>query len=154
MIKKLLLLCGMFMLVTVAVQLATPATVGASDETPRFGDAGDTSCSAKFLTLPPWYEGLPRTGCTLDTKSIEGTGNGLSAFIFRIVLNVIEMALQIVAYAAVGFIIYGGFKYLTSSGSADRITAGRKIIQNAVIGLVISLFSVVIVTLIADRIAV
>ena len=148
MIKKLLLLSGLFAFMTLAVPLATPEAANAA----KFGDAADTTCSAKFLTFPAWYEGLPRTGCTIETKDIGE--DGIAGFIFRIALNVIEMALQIVAYCAVGFIIYGGFKYLTSAGSADRITAGRKIIQNAVIGLVISIFSVVIVTLIADRIAI
>jgi len=42
--------------------------------------------------------------------------------------------------------------YLTSGGESDRIAAGRKIIMNAVVGLVISFFSVVIVSLVAGNI--
>ena len=130
----------------------------------RFGD-GDT-CASSFLGIPAWYDGLPRdpSGCNVrvseatttdgNGKTVEDPSQGdLSSFIFRIALNIIELALWLIGYLAVGFIIYGGFKYLTSAGSADRITAGRKIIQNAVIGLVISFFSVAIVNFIASNIS-
>lgn len=118
--------------------------------------AGD-ACTARFLTFPAWYRGLPREGCNVvypsgDAKNGNGKATDLNNFIFTIVLNVIEIALQLVAYAAVGYIIYGGFKYLTAAGDPNRITAGRKIITNALIGLVLSFMSIAIVNLIASNI--
>lgn len=154
MIRTILFTTGLMALSLLAVPVVTPLVANAA----TFGDGSDNplvaddDCTAPFLTFPAWYDGLPREGCIIQTPDVDKNGGGLPAFIFRIVLNVIEMALQIVAYAAVGFIIYGGFKYLTSAGSPDRITAGRKIITNAIIGLVISMLSVVIVTLIAGNI--
>jgi hypothetical protein len=112
------------------------------------------ACTPRVLTFPTWYRGLGKTigsgaDATCEIRS-PGTGpDGLSNFIWRIVLNVIEIALQLVGYLAVGFIIYGGFKYITGAGAPDKITAGRKIILNAVIGLIISIFSVAIVNLVA-----
>ena len=106
-------------------------------------------CTSTFLTFPAWYDGLLDGSCRI--KKPRGS-NGLSQFIWRIVLNIISIVLQLVAYASAGYIIYGGFKYLTSSGSADRTAAAKKTIQHAVIGLIISFFSVAIVTLIASRI--
>ena len=63
-------------------------------------------------------------------------------------LNVIEFMLQLVGYMAVGFIIAGGFKFLTSTGSPEDIAKSRKTILNAVVGLIISIFSIGIVNVV------
>jgi len=105
----------------------------------------------KLLTMPVWYRGLVKPG-NCELKSPADLGNdGLSKFIWTIVLNVIEIALNLIGYIAVGFIIYGGFTYMIAAGSADKIVSAKKMILNAVIGLIISFFSVVIVQLIVER---
>lgn len=126
--------------------LLAPATVHADHQ------AGH-ACKSNFLSFPAWYDGLldPAT-CRIAQPASGENGDGLSKFIFTIILNVIEILLRVIGYAAVGFLIYGGFKYLVSAGSADRIAAGRKIIQNALIGLVISFLSVAVVNLVAANI--
>lgn len=129
-------------------------------------DSDGNKCSSSFLGFPTWFKGLPRKPGTCDiavsTKTTtDSDGNkvesvsqdDLNTFIFRIVLNVIEIVMRIIGFAAVGFVIYGGFKYLTSAGSADRIASGKKVIQNALIGLLISIFSIAIVNLIAGNLA-
>ena len=50
--------------------------------------------------------------------------------------------MQIAAYVTVAFIIMGGFKYMTSSGSPDQAAKAMKTIINAVIGMVVALGSV------------
>lgn len=110
-------------------------------------ETANAACQSRFLTFPAWYDGLTNADCSLKTP--QGNANQIGDFVWRIVLNITNLALQIVAYASAGFIIYGGFKYLTSSGTPDRTAAAQKIIQNAVIGLVLSFFSVVIVTFVS-----
>ncbi len=145
------------------VGLLLPMTAQAARFTSDATNDEGRACSSSFLGFPAWYDGLPRKEGTCDiavservvqddsgAKVEDVSQDELNAFIFRIVLNIIDIALRIIGYAAVGFIIYGGFKYLTSSGSADRITSGRKIITNALIGLVISFMSVAVVNLIAN----
>lgn len=105
-----------------------------------------------FLSFPAWYDGLTTDNTCEEIISPDKFSGGLQGFITRLVLNVVNILLQTVGYIAVGFIMYGGFMYLTSGGESDRIAAGRKIIMNAVVGLVISFFSVVIVSLVADNI--
>lgn len=108
-----------------------------------------------FLSFPAWYQGITKgPDCELKSPDEMGgpKGERLGKYITRIVLNVVNIMLQAVGYIAVGFIMYGGFTYLTSGGESDRIAAGRKIIMNAVVGLVISFFSVVIVSLVAGNI--
>ena len=113
------------------------------------------NCNERFLTFPTWYRGLTKGGdCALKQPS-DLTGvkeeEQIASYISIIVLNVLEIILQLVVYIAAGFIIWGGFMYLISGGSSDRISSGRKMIQNAVVGLVISIVSTVAVSFIAGR---
>jgi hypothetical protein len=109
---------------------------------------GSGGCNAHFLTFPAWYDGLTDGKCNIQAPS--GGAVTLSAFIWRIVLNIIDIVLQLMGYIAAGFILFGGFRYVTSSGLPEKTVRARKTILNAVIGLVISFMSVVIVTLIAN----
>lgn len=105
------------------------------------------ACSDHLLTFPAWYRGIQNPDCSI--KQPTASKEGLNGFIWTIVLNVIEFGLQLVGYIAVGFIIVGGYKFMISAGSPDGMVRARKTILNAVIGLVLSLFSVAIVNVIA-----
>lgn len=109
--------------------------------------ANAASCSTRLLTFPAWYRGLTNDKC--EIKSPKDVKGGIGTFIWTIVLNIIEIGLQLVGYIAVGFIIRGGFKYMTSVGEPAEVAKAKKIIMDAVIGLVISIFSVALVNLIA-----
>lgn len=107
------------------------------------------ACADRLLTFPTWYRGIGTStadGCEIKSPTAAG---GIQKFIWTIGLNVIEVMLQLVGYISVGFIITGGFKYMTSSGSSDGMAKARTTILNAVIGLGISLFSVAIVNVVA-----
>lgn len=110
--------------------------------------AAGTACTSSFLTFPAWYRGLTNPDCTVKSPSDTSLKGGLSEFIWTIVLNVIEIVLQLIAYAAAVMILYGGFRFLTSAGDANGVSLGKKIITNAIIGLVISIASIAIVNLI------
>lgn len=110
-----------------------------------------TCGDARFLTIPAWYNGLtqqdPRGNCV-----VKGPGSGeagLRTFVWKIVLNVIEIALHLIGYITIGFIIFGGFKYMLSAGSADGMAKAKTTIMNAVIGLVLSIMSIAIVNVVA-----
>jgi hypothetical protein len=115
---------------------------------PQTAFAAVEDCGGKLLTFPNWYDGVTQ-GCEVVVTQ----GNtGVQKFVLTVGLNIVEMILQLVGYIAVGFIIYGGYKYMISAGSADGMTKARKTITNAVIGLLISIFSVVIVNVIGGAI--
>lgn len=104
-----------------------------------------TACDKKgtIITLKPWYYGLTEeVGGKCQVKSPGKTAAEQQKFTTRIVLTVIEDLLQIAAYVTVAFIIMGGFKYMTSSGSPDQAAKAMKTIINAVIGMVVALGSV------------
>ena len=116
-------------------------------------------CNSYFLTLPAWYNGLSAkkddSCAVVSPKDLGGDeSTQLSRFIWMIALNALQILFQIVAYLSVGFIMYGGFVYLTSAGRPDKITRGREMIQNAVIGLVISLLAVSLVAFAGGQIGV
>ncbi len=131
--------------------LATPQTASAAACGPD-----------KVLLFPKWHRGLSKTvkgQCEIKSpadfntkdKAGKSKNDGLGNFIWTIVLNVIEMALVAVGYISVGYIIWGGFQYMLVATSPDRIVAARKTIINAVVGLVLSFFSVVIVNIITGN---
>jgi hypothetical protein len=105
-----------------------------------------------LLTFPAWYRGLTKDDCTIKSPTDLDPKKGLQIFIWTIVLNIIEIMLQLVGYISVGFIIYGGFKFITGTGTPDTVVKARTTILNAVIGLVLSIASIGIVNVIAGAI--
>lgn len=65
--------------------------------------------------------------------------------------QVINIALWIVGVLAVIMLIWGGIKYATSAGDANKVTAAKNTIMYAVIGLVVALFAWAIVTFVIQE---
>lgn len=105
--------------------------------------AAGVSCSSRILTLPCWYRGLPAD--SNGQPKIDSFNN-----LTIIGANILDMMLQLIGYIAVGFIIWGGFKFMLSEGNTDKTAAARKTIINACVGLIISLASVAIVNFVAS----
>jgi len=116
--------------------------------TPQVTSVSAATCEDRALGIPPWYRGLTKNNFpTCDLKSPADVG-GISGYIWTIVLNVIEMAVVIVAYVAVFFILYGGFQFIVGGSNPSMIEKARKTILNAVIGLVIAMGAIGITNLI------
>jgi hypothetical protein len=115
------------------------------------------SCGGKdyFLTFPAWHRGLKKPDCSIKSPSDLGgpEGDRLSKFIWIIVLNIIDIIIQLVAYIATGYVIWGGFTYLTSTGRPEKIKGAKEMILNAVIGLVIAIIAIAAVGYAAGRIS-
>jgi heme A synthase len=110
--------------------------------TPQTASAAVTDCEARLLGIPPWYRGLTNNNapeCTLKSPSDVG---GIGNYIWRIVLNGIEMAVVVVAYIAIFFILYGGFLFITGGSNPSQVEKARKTITNALIGLVIAMVAI------------
>lgn len=101
---------------------------------------------AQFTLLPPWYKGLTDGRCKLKSPQQAG---GLDTFIYKIILNLTEALFYIVGYVSLAMIIWGGFKYMTQGDSSSGIEAAKKTILNAIIGLIVSIFAVVIVNVVS-----
>lgn len=113
--------------------------------------APHANCDNRFLTFPAWYDGLLKDNdadCNLRSPTdLSGEkSTQLSRYITRIAMNILQIIFQLAAYITVGFLIYGGFVYLTSAGRSAKIERGREMIINSVIGLGISLVAIVVVS--------
>lgn len=107
--------------------------------------ASAQACDAVFLTLPPWYDGLSSDCKRIDNKIAP------QKFVPILLSNIVEIILQLVGYVAVGFIIYGGFMYMIATGEPQKLAGAKSTILNAIIGLIIAIFAVVIVNFISAR---
>lgn len=102
--------------------------------------------SSALTLLPPWYKGLECTD--KNVVSPPKDQGGLQPMIFKIVLNIIEALLYIVGYITLGMIIWGGFKYMLGGDNPGKVEAAKKTIVNAIIGLIISIFSIIIINVV------
>lgn len=121
---------------------------------PAFAAPDTCDVKGRILTLKPWYWDLdkenPPSDCSV--KSPGPSDDDRRKFINQIAFNIVEDLLHIVGYVAVGFIIYGGFTFLTSGGMPQRSEGGRKTVFNASIGLVIAMASIGLVNLVRSMI--
>jgi len=62
-----------------------------------------------------------------------------------LVQNVLDFALKMAFLIIIGFIVYGGFRWIFSLGKEENLKAGQQIITNAIIGLIIILSAWIIV---------
>jgi len=122
--------------------------------------------SISFLGLPAWYAYLDigqetatdSDGNTvvIDDCAVLGPraedGNGLewSRALPLIGLAVLEIMLRIAGLIGFIFVIYGGFKYITSQGEPDKTKQSRQTITNSLIGIVISIIAAAAVSFIAN----
>lgn len=79
--------------------------------------------------------------------SLAGGGTDLRTIIARI----INFALGFLGIVAVGLILYGGFLWMTAAGDEDKVEQAKKLLKNAVIGLIIILASWAIATFLITR---
>jgi hypothetical protein len=105
-----------------------------------------------FFGLPTWYKYLEvsENGDPLGNCSF--TINKLTDY-WLIGLSVIDILLRISALAAIGYVIFGGFKYMTSQGEPDATSQALRSIIYALIGLAIAVAASAIVSFLAGQIS-
>ena len=64
-------------------------------------------------------------------------------------MAIFEDLLRVAGVAAVGFVIYGGFRYTTSQGSPEQTGAALGTILHALIGLAIAIIAATSIAFIA-----
>lgn len=107
-------------------------------------------CSeASFLGMKPWYSGLKMKdengSCSIETPE----ENGMPTFVWTIVLNILYDLSLVVGVITTGFIIYGGYLYITAEGDRSKAEKAKKTLIAAIIGLIIAISAAVIVNTIS-----
>ncbi|MBB1558371.1 hypothetical protein HG437_003240 [Candidatus Saccharibacteria bacterium] len=106
----------------------------------------DAPCSPpNFLGMPAWYRGLQKQDdCATIRSDLE-----TQTILLTIGLNILQAAMVVVAYVAIGFIIKGGYMYMVSTGSPDAMARAKNTVRDALIGLVIAITAAMVVNTIA-----
>ena len=95
--------------------------------------------------IPTWYKYLPGETDLIDsTKCIPAVR--ASEQLPAIGLGIIDILLHLAGIIIVGYVIYGGFLYMTSQGEADKTASAKNTILNAMIGMTIVLMGIAIVS--------
>ena len=55
----------------------------------------------------------------------------------ELIANIVKSALGLTAVVAVGFIVYGGFLYISAAGDDSQIKKGKEVLVGAIIGIVL-----------------
>lgn len=145
-LKKLFitLAFAVFIAAPIVTIVATPVTYAVTVAPAKI----DSTCDVSILGIPPWYKGMSSRDADGTCSIASPTDGKLSTFIWHIALNVITIGLYLAGYIAVGFVLFGGFQFLTGGDNPSKVEKARQTILNALIGLVISIASVVVVNLI------
>jgi hypothetical protein len=87
--------------------------------------------------------------CVGGLNNVRGTREGIA----EIVVRIVNFFIFILAAVSVGFIVYGGYLFVTDNGDGNNAGKGKKIVINAIIGLVVALISFTVVTLVVNFIS-
>lgn len=113
-----------------------------------------TECAKPtFFGLRPWYQYLTLTKDQVTGKCeiANFTPLGGHSSVLLIALAVIDDLIRLAALIAVGYVIYGGFLYITSQGSPDMTKKGQQTVINALIGLATAIIASAVVGFIGNR---
>lgn len=134
----------LFLVILPAALLNTPTARAAcitATECPsgQIRGAGPCADPGQINCIPdPTSSGSTATGSPekIELENPLGGGTGITS-VPRLIGNIIKTILTIVGALALGMFVYGGFTWMTSGGSSEKIQKGKNILIWAVIGLVI-----------------
>lgn len=116
------------------------------------GDACNPNATANnFFGMPPWYKYLPGEEDVFGRCVPAFSWDNLDS-LWSIALVAVEIMLRIGALVAIGYIIFAGFQYMTSSGEPDKTKNAKNTIINALVGLAIAILATSIVSFIGNQI--
>lgn len=104
------------------------------------------TCSGNVIGFPAWYDGL-------SCKGTQPTLTNLNDM-WIIALNVVQDLTMLVMYFAVGYVIWGGFKYIKSEGDPGKISEAKMAIVQAIAGFIIAISAVAIINFVQSTLGV
>ncbi|MFA6410328.1 MAG: hypothetical protein WCW26_02015 [Candidatus Buchananbacteria bacterium] len=108
---------------------------------------------AIFTTLVAIFALTVMPALALDVGLGYGTLTGLGTKDIREgIMAIIRLLLSFLGIIAIVIILYGGFIWLTSAGSEEKIGSAKKIISAGVVGLVIIFVSYALATFVVTQI--
>lgn len=134
-----------FLVLVFAIVLLPTTNTYAAHESGGVGgnnSGGDcTTNDSNFLGFPTWYRGLPCEETNGVTSIKIAAGDNIGNIALKIGLNVVDIMLRVLALVALGFIIYSGYRYMTTSDDTDRIARAKRSLSYAIVGLIVGLMA-------------
>lgn len=103
---------------------------------------------AQVTNLTPGQDVLCRDDCPGLSDPQRAVGNATERELAAFVTNVARFITFIGVALAILLLVYGGILYVTDSGDGKRAEAGKTVILNAVIGLIVIVVAYTIVALV------
>lgn len=122
--KKFILFCGIIATVSGTVSFVASTPIFAEGETRS--DGGECK---PFLGMTPWDCGVTDMNSETDLQNN----------IVKIASNVLIDISVLSSYLVIGYVIWGGYLYMFSSGDPGKAAAGKKTLIHAFIGLAITI---------------
>lgn len=134
------------------------------------GDCSDTLNRGSLFGIPPWFKYLPGEYVTqvvpdgsggVDEKEVcqpvikkDSSENAIpKKAILLIVAAVLQMLIAVAGLAALAYLVYGGFMYLTSNGNAEQTKKAGSTLLNAIVGLAIAISATTLVNYFATQLS-
>ncbi len=153
--------------ISTLVFLASFLLVFSYDTVPIYAQATESDCVNADGQWDPDNELCLSTTCHLDGPGLFGlptwdiymdhdpTANCQPSFdkltdVWLIGLAITEILVRVTGYLSVGFVIFGGFKYMISQGDPQGVASAKDTILYAIIGLVIAISATTIITFIGN----
>lgn len=123
--------------------LITPSSLVSAQETPTASTTNQEADSLPILPKPPLLPGpIDPSGDNDPKETIEYVTN-------KLIPQASARFVTIIAVLSMLGLIYAGIKYYTAFGDEGQADEGKKIAQYSIIGLIVSLMSLAIVSIIA-----
>ena len=95
------------------------------------------NCDRGFLGMVAWY-----CNTNFENASVE---DDIVRVVVMIAVNIFTDISVIATYLVIGYIIYGGYQYIFANGDVGKVATGKKALNQAFIGLAITLSAHIIV---------
>lgn len=92
--------------------------------------------------------------CILADKLNLNSECGDITIFIKLMLNIVSYLLSFVGGLALLFFIYGGFIWIFSGGSPEKITQGKEVVLSALLGLAVAFCGYVLVSFLGDAVGI
>lgn len=131
---------------------STPPRTEGGKETKTEGGSTTSSETGGGATPIKCEEGYEQLGPTCVPKSPFTGGIAGTTSLKELIPNILKILLGLAGVFSVVMIIIGGYQFMSAAGNATQAVNARKTLTNAIIGLVVTIFSYAIVQVIVNYI--
>jgi len=146
------LLVSLFIACSLGLSFAHAHANAFAPKTTLVAAAKEPCQTHEFFGLLPWYHYLKLNPKTCEVQDFNLLpGGGQHSDLVLVLLAIIDDLLRIAGLVAVGFIVYAAFNFITSQGNPEDAAKARGTAINALIGLLLAMFAIVLVSFIGNK---